>query len=233
MAMRLMLLPGLICDSRIFAAQRECLGDVVVVNGFGTLESIEAMARHALAQAPARIALLGHSMGARVALEMYRQAPARIARLALVSTGVHGVKPGEAEKRQALIDLGRAQGAGALVDHWLPPMVAPRRIGDADLIEPLRAMCIEAGVDAFAAQVHALLGRPDAKSLLPNVTCPTLVMVGSVDSWSPPAQHAAIAAMIPDARLNVIDGAGHMLPAEAPHAFNAAIADWLSMPTRH
>jgi pimeloyl-ACP methyl ester carboxylesterase len=228
-----MLLPGLICDSRMFAAQRECFGDAVVVDGFGTLESIEAMARHALAQAPARIALLGHSMGARVALEMYRQAPARIARLALVSTGVQGVKPGEAEKRQSLIDLGRAQGAGALVDHWLPPMVAPTRIGDAALIEPLRAMCIDAGFDAFAAQVHALLARPDAESLLPQVTCPTLVMVGSADAWSPPAQHAAIAAMLPDARLHVIDGAGHMLPAEAPDAFNAAIADWLSLSTRH
>lgn len=229
MAARLMLLPGLICDSRMFAAQTARFPDAVVIDGFGTLDRIEAMAHQALAAAPDRISLLGHSMGARVALEMYRLDPARIERLALVSTGVHGVKSSEPEKRQTLIDLGRAEGAAALVDCWLPPMVAPARIADTALMEPLREMCIAAGVDAFVAQVHALLGRPEVESLLPQITCPTLVAVGSADAWSPPAQHATMAALIPAARLCVIEGSGHMLPAEAPQDLNDAIADWLSI----
>ena len=229
-APRLVLLPGLMCDARVFAAQVARFPDAVAINGFGTLTSLADMARHALSQVSGRIALLGHSMGARVALEAWRIAPERIDRLALVSTGVHLPQPGEAEKRHALRDLGRAEGMAALVDRWLPPMVAPSRTDDAALIDPLRAMCIDAGLDAYIAQITALLDRPDVDSLLPSIDCPTLVAVGQEDAWSPPAQHAAIADRIAHSELVVTYGAGHMLPAEAPEHFNAAIADWLARP---
>ncbi len=167
-------------------------------------------------------------MGARVALEIVRRAPERVERLALVSTGVHAIKPGEAEARHALLDLGREAGAEALVDRWLPPMVASDRSGDADLIAPLRAMCVQAGVATYAAQIAALLHRPEIESLLPDITCPTLVLVGDQDHWSPVAQHRAIAGVIPGSELVVIEGAGHMLPAEAPEAFVAALKTWLA-----
>ena len=168
-------------------------------------------------------------MGARVALEILRHAPARVERLALVSTGVHRLRPGEADGRHALLDLGLAQGADALVDRWLPPMVAPDRRDDEALLAPLRAMCIQAGVETYAAQIRALLHRPEVESLLPMIACPTLVLAGSEDRWSPPDQHRAIADAIPGAVLKIIAGSGHMLPAEAPDAFAAALADWLAM----
>ena len=117
-----------------------------------------------------------------------------------------------------------------LVDQWLPPMVAPERQNDATLIAPLRTMCREVGVEVFAAQVDALLSRPTVEPVLAHIKCPTLVAVGSEDCWSPPAQHQAIAEAL-DARLHVIDHAGHMLPAEAPDLLNATIADWLTWPT--
>jgi pimeloyl-ACP methyl ester carboxylesterase len=229
----LMLLPGLLCDARMFAAQRASFPDAQVIDGFGPVDDLGRMAEVALAAAPPRISLLGHSMGARVALEMIRIAPERIERMALVSTGVHERRDGEAARRHALLEIGRREGAAALVDRWLPGMIAPARIDDAALIAPLHRMCVEAGVDAFAAQIAALLGRPEVRSLLPSIRCPTLVMVGSEDLWSPPAQHAEIAAAVPGARLRVIPGAGHMLPAEAPEAFAAAVADWLAMPVAH
>ena len=69
--------------------------------------------------------------------------------------------------------------------------------------------------------------------MLSTITCPVLVAVGSEDVWSPPAQHVAIAAVIPHATLTIVPGAGHMLPAEDPNALNAAIAAWLAQPTRH
>lgn len=232
-ASTLVLLPGLICDARMFAAQRAHFPTSVAIDGFGTLRSLGEMAARALAAVPGRLALLGHSMGGRIALEAWRQAPDRIDRLALLSTGTHLPQPGEAEKRHALLDLGRSDGAEALVDRWLPPMVAPSRSGDAALMDPLRTMCIAAGVDAYAAQIGALLDRPEVDALLQTISCPTLVAVGAHDAWSPPEQHAGIAAAIPDAELIVIEGAGHMLPAEAPDALNAAIADWLSRPHRH
>lgn len=224
----LVLLPGLICDSRIFARQVARF-DAQAIDGFGARSSLGVMAEHVLAVAPPRMSLLGHSMGARVALEVFRAAPERVERLALVSTGVHTVRPGEAEKRFALRDLGREKGAEALVDQWLPPMVAPERAGDVALMHALRTMCVEAGVDAFEAQVGALLDRPEVETLLPRFDGPALVAVGSLDVWSPPAQHEAIAAALPDALYRIVEGAGHMLPAEAPEALNEAIGEWLAL----
>ncbi|HSI19290.1 MAG TPA: alpha/beta hydrolase [Sphingomonas sp.] len=197
---------------------------------YGLADDLAEIAEHVLASAPARFALLGHSMGARVALEIVRRSPARVKRLALVSTGVHLPTTEEAPKRHALRDLGRMQGMAALVDAWLPPMVAPSRRADASFLAPLREMCIQAGLPRFEAQITALLARPEVESLLPLLTCPVLVAVGSEDRWSPPEQHAAIAALIQRAQFVVIEGAGHMLPVEAPGPLNRAIAAWLRQP---
>jgi pimeloyl-ACP methyl ester carboxylesterase len=223
----LLVLPGLMCDSRTFTAQFAAFDQAIPAVDYGLADSL---AEHVLANAPPRFALLGHSMGARIALEIVRRAPARVTRLALVSTGVHLPTPEEAPKRHALRDLGRTQGMVALVDSWLPPMVAPSRRDDASFLAPLREMCIQAGLPRFEAQITALLTRPEVENLLPLLTCPVLVAVGSEDRWSPPEQHAAIAALIPQAQLVVIEGAGHMLPVEAPGALNRAIADWLRQP---
>lgn len=225
----LLLLPGLLCDARIWP--RSALELTVPVNapmGYRSADTLAKMAAIALENAPERISVLGHSMGARVALEIVRQAPERIERLALVSTGVHAPKPGEAAARQALLDLGRSDGANALVDRWLPPMVAPTSRNDSALIDPLRAMCVQSGVDTFAAQINALLTRPPVEDVLASIACPTLVLVGSEDEWSPPAQHRAIADAIPGAELVVVEGSGHMLPAEAPQAFTDAVRRWLA-----
>lgn len=227
----LVCLPGLMCDARMFAGQRAGFPGMTAIHGFGARRRLADMAAHALSVAPPLMSLLGHSMGARVALEMWRQAPERIERLALVSTGTHPPQPGEAEKRHALRDLGLREGAAALVDAWLPPMIAPANRSPA-LVGQLRRMCIDAGTAVFAAQIEALLARSPVDALLPTIDCPVLVAVGSEDGWSPPDQHRAIVERIPRARLIVIAGAGHMLPAEAPDAFNQAIADWLALPAK-
>ena len=229
-AANLLLLPGLLCDSRMFAAQLKRFPDALAIDGFGACDSIVEMARRVIASGPEKMALLGHSMGARVALEVVRLAPEQVEKLALISTGTHTVREGEAEKRHTLLALGRDQGMAALVDRWLPPMVAPARRADQQLIAPLHLMATQAGIDTYAAQITALLGRPEVESLLPNIACPTLVAVGAEDEWSPPEQHRSIAARIPGAHLKIIAKAGHMLPAEAPDALNEAIADWLDMP---
>ncbi|MFK4792479.1 alpha/beta fold hydrolase [Sphingobium sp. ZW T5_29] len=223
-------LPGLLCDSRVFAAQMRRFPDAFVIDGFGACDSIAAMARRVIATGPDRMSLLGHSMGARVALEVIRLAPERVERLALVSTGTHMIRPGEAEKRHALLALGQEQGAAALIDRWLPPMVAPARRADQALIMPLHRMAVEVGIDTYAAQIAALLARPEVECLLPRIACPTLVAVGEDDEWSPPEQHRFIADRIPGAHLKIIAGSGHMLPVEAPDALNEAIADWLETP---
>ena len=224
----LLLLPGLMCDARIFAGQLAGLASARMAADYGDLDDLGAMAERLLAAAPPRFAMLGHSMGGRVALEVVRRAPERVARLVLASTGVHPCRDGEQEKRHALRDIGRAQGIGALVDVWLPPMLGAAAARDTALVDTLAAMCRDAGMARYEAQEAALLNRPDVTALLPTIDCPVLVIVGSEDRWSPPEQHRGIAAAIPGADLVVIDGCGHMLPVEAPDAVNAALSRWLA-----
>jgi pimeloyl-ACP methyl ester carboxylesterase len=229
----LLFLPGLICDARIFAGQLAAFPDSQVIDGYGMAATLPEMAQVALDQAPESFDLFGHSMGGRVALEVYRLAPHRVRRLAISSTGVHPLRPGEADKRAALKQVGHDHGFAALVDQWLPPMVADANRADPAIYDPMKAMCLEAGQAQFDAQIAALVGRPDQDVLLPQITCPTLVITGERDVWAPPAQHAEFAARIADAELVIVPGAGHMLPMEAPEALNAAIAHWLSRPARN
>jgi pimeloyl-ACP methyl ester carboxylesterase len=228
----LTLLPGLICDETVWAAQVRDLAEFhpVAVSGYGDADSLPDMAEQVLRTVTGQMSLAGHSMGARVALEVFRLAPGRIARLALLDTGVHPLAPGELGKRQALLDLGRDRGMDALVDAWLPPMVHPDRRDDAEFMDPLVAMCRRAGYETFARQVRALIDRPDARDLLGQIKCPVLVGVGSHDAWSSVHQNRGIAAAIAGAEFVVFEGAGHMAPIEAPAAVSVALRQWLKRP---
>lgn len=225
----LAILPGLLCDSRMFEEMRASIADSVVVDGFyAGCTTIGGMADYALERLPDRFVLMGHSMGARVALEVYRKAPERVQRLVLADTGVHPVGTGEAEKRFALLTLGKERGMEALVDSWLPPMVWEPKHEDRALMEGLRAMCVDAGVDTYRNQINALLARPETEDVLASIACDTLVLVGEHDQWSPPVQHEAIAASIANSQMVVVPDAGHMAPAENPAGFAAPLVDWLA-----
>ncbi len=229
-AIPVLLLPGLICDARIWAPQVAGLRDrfaVQAVDGYGEADSLAEMAQIVLEQAPPRFIVIGHSMGGRVALEVLRRAPDRVAALGLVSTGTHLPRPNEAEGRFSLLARGVEQGMDALIDAWLPPMVWEPNRSKPGLMDNLWRMCSDMGLDSFERQVRALLGRPEVESLLPGIKCPTLVAVGEHDEWANVAQHQAIATAIPGAQMAVIPGAGHMLQVEQPAAVTAALAAWL------
>lgn len=227
----LVILPGLLCDSRLFADQLGAFPGAIVIDGFYEgARTLQEMAEYALARMPARVSLVGHSMGARVALEVIRRAPGRVERLALASTGVHPVSDAEPAARMALLRLGQEQGMAALVDRWLPPMLSPVTQQDSALVERLRAMAISARVETYQRQIEALLARPSTDDVLAAIRCPVMAIVGERDAWSPPEQHAAFVTKIPGAALRIIPGAGHMLPAERPAEFNAALCEWLAMP---
>jgi pimeloyl-ACP methyl ester carboxylesterase len=219
------LLPGLLCDATIWMAQRAAfdkLADVLIPD-FRFVNSFEAMARIVLDAAPDRFLLAGHSMGARVALEVFRLAPERVDRIALLDTGIHPRAAGEEEKRQALIDIARQQGMAAMCARWLPPMLHPEH---SAVVEPLTKMVLRSTPDTFANQQRALLDRPNAREVLPLIECPTLVLCGREDQWSPVTQHEEIAAGIPQSRLVVVEHSGHMAPFEQPEAVSAAMLEW-------
>ncbi|HEY0300904.1 MAG TPA: alpha/beta fold hydrolase [Rhizomicrobium sp.] len=223
------LLPGLLCDAAIWRSQVRMLsgsGDVRVPHFFG-YDSIPAMARAVLSMAPERFSLAGHSMGGRVAIEIVHQAPERVERLALLDTGVHAVRPAEAEARQELVELAFSQGMEALAARWIPPMIAPERAEDATLVEEITAMVCRATPLIFTRQIRALLARPPAMPVLPGIACPVQVIVGRQDGWSPVAQHEEIVAAVPGAKISVIEDCGHMAPLEQPKAVGDILAAWL------
>lgn len=226
------LLPGLLCDASVWTHQHAALAveHEVVIPDFTGFSSIGDMAQSVLDSAPSRFSIAGHSMGARVAIEVVRRAPERVERLALLDTGAHPPRPGEPAQRQILVDIAFNEGMKALADHWLPPMVHADRVADAALMEGLRAMVLRMSPDIYRRQVTALLGRPDAFPSLRSVACPTLVGVGRQDRWSPPDQHEAIVEAIPHARYVIFEDSGHMSLVEAPEAVTAALLDWMAMP---
>ena len=108
-------------------------------------------------------------------------------------------------------------------------MVAPARLADRGLIDSILDMFERKDSDHFAAQIAALLSRADLSPVLAGLAVPTLLLCGREDSWAPIAQHEAMHALAPHARMVVIERAGHMAPMEEPEAVAAALADWLVM----
>ncbi len=229
----LFLLPGLTCDAAVWRHPSAAMADVAnpIVPSWGLLNSLSDMARFALDQSQQeRIWVAGHSMGARVALEMWRLAPERIAGLALLATGAHPRPDGEAgnkeeSSRMALLGIAQRQGMRTMGSQWARGMVhASRRNGP--VFNEILDMQERSSAAQFEAQIQALLNRPDARPLLSSIACPVWLLCGEDDAWSPPAQHQAMADLIPHARLTLIPECGHMSPMEAPAAVSQWLLDW-------
>ncbi len=230
-----LLLPGLLCDSAVWAAQIRRFGRRLrcQVADYGELDSLPQMAQAALQLAPARFVLVGHSMGGRVALEVMRSAPSRVSALALLSTGYQARAAGstgeeEARARAALVQLAEEQGMRAMGCTWVKDMVLRSRLADAPLIDSILAMVERRTPGVLAAQVRALLGRPEAADVLPGIRCPTLLLCGRQDTWSPLARHEVMQRLIPGSRLTVIEDCGHMAPMERPGEVAEQLASWLA-----
>jgi pimeloyl-ACP methyl ester carboxylesterase len=232
-----LLLPGLLCDAAVWAGQLAALGAHFDcgVKGYGELDSIPTMAQAVLAGAPARFALIGHSMGGRVALEIVRTAPDRVSALALLNTGYAARATGadgerEVQERMALVRLAESDGMRAMGRSWVRAMVHPARLDDPPLIEGILAMVERATPHSFAAQIRALLERPDASDVLEQIRCPTLLVCGREDQWSPLARHEVMTRLIRNAELVVIERCGHMSPLERPAEVAAQLVRWLGGP---
>ena len=223
------LLPGLTCDERFWAAPVAALADrAVTIPRFHDHDSLAGMAAALLDDTDGPLDVVGHSMGGRVALEVWALAPERVRSLVLLDTGVHPVGPDEPARRQVLIDLADEGGVDAVAEQWIPMMIHPDRRDDRELTGEIRAMVTSYSVDQYRGQVRALLGRRDAGPLLPTITCPTLVACGDHDAWSPPDQHREIADAIAGARLEFVTHAGHMIAMERPAATTELLIDWLA-----
>ncbi len=225
----LLLLPGLLLDERLYAAQVPALAGRALARGVDLTgpDSIAAMAEQVLAAAPERFALCGLSMGGYVAFEIMRRAPQRVLKLALLDTQARPDSPEARARRRDLIALAERGAFATATARLLPLFVHPDRREDAALVESISAMADRVGRDGFLRQQTAILDRPDSRPSLAAIACPTLVLVGRQDLLTPVDVHLEIAAAIPDATLVVLPRCGHLSPLEQPAMVNAQLAAWL------
>lgn len=232
-ATNLLFLPGLLCDQAVWEEmQRYFPSQRCYVPGYGNADSIAEMAERVLKSAPREFVLIGHSMGGRVAVEICRQAPQRVQRLVLMDTGYRPRAAGEAgqveeRNRLALLEQAQAEGMRAMGMTWAQGMVHPQRLKDSELMTAILDMIERKTSAIFAAQIRALLNRPDATPALQTIDRPTLILCGRQDTWSPLIQHEELSQLVTGSQMAVIEDAGHMAPMERPEAVAKAILDWL------
>jgi pimeloyl-ACP methyl ester carboxylesterase len=219
------MIPGLLCSARLYAQQVPVLwphGPVTLAEHTRD-DSMAGIARRILASAPPRFALVGLSMGGYIAFELLRQAPQRVARLALLDTTARADTPEATAARRTQMSLAGSGGFEQVIDALYTRMVHPARAEDVSLRELNRQMGREVGVTGYLNQQSAIIGRPDSRPMLAGIACPTLVLVGDSDQLTPPERAREMADAIRGARLVSVPRCGHLSTLEEPEAVNQAL----------
>jgi len=228
-SMPILLIPGLASSPRIYAPVMSELwkfGPVTVANHIRD-DNMAVIARRILAEAPPRFALAGHSMGGYIAFEILRQAPERVAKLALINTQARPDTPEATERRRGQIAKVQAGGYREILDLLFSGFVHPSRQEDADLRKLVRVMGDDIGPEAFVRQQTAVIKRADSRPTLGIIRCPTLVLSGDQDNTIPNALSVEMADGIPGAKLVILADCGHLPQPEKPQATAAALVEWL------
>jgi pimeloyl-ACP methyl ester carboxylesterase len=175
-----------------------------------------------------RAVVCGLSMGGYIALALWRWHPERVRALVLCNTRAAGDTEEGKERRRALSARVEREGAAAAVDALLPNLLSERtRREHPEVVERVRTMIERTPARTIIDAHQGLADRPDSTELLPTITVPTLLIAGSDDRLTPPADLEFLAGIIPDSRLRVIEGAGHLTNLEAPAAFNLELVHFL------
>lgn len=222
----LVLLPGLICDERLWRDVMAGLDIPAVVADLTQDDSIAAMAQRTLAAAPARFALAGLSMGGYVALEVMRQAPERVTHLALFDTSARADDEArKATRRKGIEMVGQGKFVG-VSRGLLGSLIAPQHMG-MPVARDVQAMSERVGQAAYLRQQMAIMNRVDSRPTLGTIAVPTLVGVGELDKMTPPELAEEIAAGIAGAVLVKFPDSAHLPTMENPAAVVAAMKVWL------
>ena len=190
-------------------------------------DTIETMAAALLRDHEGPLVLAGASMGGMVAMEAARQAPARVAGLALMGTSARPESPDMRQLRETAIELFAQGRAAEVIEANVAFAFHADQARDAVLVRSYLDFVLRAGAGQLIRQNRAVMARPDAREHLPNVRCPTVVMCGDSDQLTPPECAREIADLVPGARLVTVPRAGHMLTMEQPDFVNATLATWL------
>jgi pimeloyl-ACP methyl ester carboxylesterase len=224
----LVLIPGMMCDARMWGGIDRDLGVPVIHHLPTQAETMKGLAALFLANAPPRFALAGLSMGGILAMEIVRQAPDRVERLALLDTNPRAETPDVQARRAPQIARALAGDLeGVMRDDMKPNYLAesPRK---ADILDLCLDMALALGPQVFARQSCALRDRADQHATLAAFSGPALVLMGGEDRLCPLDRHELMHDLMPQSRLHIIPHAAHLPPLEQPDATTRALRDWLA-----
>lgn len=228
----LVLLPGMMCDARLFAPQlRDLSVDMgVMVAPITQGERIEEIASNVLMVAPAKFALAGLSMGGIVAMEILRRAPERVTRIALMDTNPLAETPKSAASYEPLIVGARAGRLDEVLGMMMQPDFLAPGAGRAEVLALVADMGRHIGVEVFVRQVRALQRRRDYQATLRKCKVPALILCGAHDGLTPVKRHVFMAELMEFAVLKIIEDAGHLPTLEQPDATTEALREWMTQP---
>ena len=223
------LVPGLACSPRIYVPILPALwrfGPVMVANHIRD-DSMAAIARRILSEAPPHFALAGHSMGGYIAFEIMRQASERVMKLALINTQARPDTPEASARRSGQVERVQCGAYRAVLDELFPGFVHPSRRGDEALRGLVHDMGDDIGSEAFIRQQNAIMARPDSRPTLASIKCPTLVLTADQDNTIPNSLSTEMAEGIAGAKLVILPECGHLPQVERPQATADALSEWL------
>ena len=227
----LVLIPGMMCDTRMWGGVPIAVLPRPVQHFLPTgADTVEALAALALSQAPPVFALAGLSLGGIVAMEILRQAPGRVERLALLDTNPLAEAPEMQANRAPQIARALAGGLARVMRDEMKPNYLFDGPDKAEILDLCMDMALTLGPEVFARQSRALRDRPDQHAALMTFKGPALVLMGEDDRLCPRDRHELMHALMPQSRFAVIGGAGHLPTLEKPGKTAAEIIRWLDQP---
>ena len=225
----LVMLPGMMCDRRLFAPQRQAFEhnhQIIIPDLHGT-DDITALVRMLMPLLPQRFALAGLSMGGIIAMEIYRLHPNRVSRLALMDTNPFAETAERQMIRKSQLQRLAAGGLREIMQHEMKPHYLAATAQQSQILELCMTMALDLGDDVFIQQSRMLAGRRDQTSTLRAINVPTLILYGEEDRLCPEQRHLAMADLIDGAKLVKIKKAGHLPRLEQPAETNIALSRWL------
>ena len=226
MASNLILVPAFGCSAALYQPQIKALQSKIDIDVFiPGADRYEKMVADLLASAPETFAILGTSMGGRLALEVALAAPDRVEALCIIGAGAGPVADRTAGlRRSTRIRGGERDKVIAEMGDMIAHLPGPR--GPATR-QAFIDMGLAFDLEQLARQSDALAHRVDRWDELEDVECLTLCLWGEHDTFSPAADGQRLAEAVQMGSYVELPDCGHFPTLEYPDEATEAIALWL------
>lgn len=175
-----------------------------------------------------RCAIAGLSMGGYAAFRMYEKAKEIFSCMILADTRAEPDFEEGKEKRLTLINIIRKGGIKPFNDIFIKGLLSRDCLENRQhLVNLVYSLMAEMTPSGAINTLYGLMERPDSRSLLPEIACPVLLIVGENDILTPSETALAMHRAIRNSKMTIIPGAGHLSNIESPSRFNNELIEFL------